>query len=534
MSRFRSPEPGRNPTTPGGVSERSAYSGEEKTFMARVLKWVTFIGLAVALLVASGVVDVRVSVRDRVAGAIDLFGKKEQAAAAPAEPFWKEGGVERAALPPAGAPGSFADLAERVSPAVVNIQTKKTLAAGTGRHPLEELFPQFQVPREFREMPSLGTGFVISADGYIATNNHVIEDVDKIEVHFLSGEKLEAEIVGHDPSTDVALIRVKPTQELPFLALGDSDGVRPGDWVLAVGNPFGLEHTVTAGIVSAKHREINDPTSMQRRFDDFIQTDAAINPGNSGGPLLNLDGEVIGINTAIRQDANTIGFAIPINLAKSVLPQLRASGKVSRGWLGVMIQPVTEELATSLELESTRGAVVANLDPEGPAAKAGVKRYDVIVEFDGKPVRQMDELPKLVAAAPVGKEAELKVIRKGEEKKLSVQLGELESEPQLASGAEPESKPGAYGLKVQSLTPEIAEQLQLEGTKGVLVSGVEPGSPAEEAGLRRGDVILEVNRKSVAEVDEFRDALEQSKQVALLLVSRGGSEIIVPLKAAGE
>jgi serine protease Do len=497
--------------------------------MGRFVKWISFLGLAVALLVASGVVDIRVSVRDRVAGAIDLFGEEEQPPAAAAEPFWEEGGAQRPAVPPGGAPGSFADLAERVSPAVVNIQTKKTFAAGGARHPLEELFPQFQIPRELREMPSLGTGFVISPDGYIATNNHVIEDVDKIEVHLLTGEKLEAEIVGRDPSTDVALIRVKPPKELAFLSLGDSDSVRPGDWVLAVGNPFGLEHTVTAGIVSAKHREINDPTSMQRRFDDFIQTDAAINPGNSGGPLMNLAGEVIGINTAIRQDANTIGFAIPINLAKGVLPQLRASGKVSRGWLGVMIQPVTEEVAANLELDSQEGALVADLDPSGPAAKAGVKRYDVIVEFDGKPVREMDELPKLVAAAPVGKKAQLTVVRKGAEQRLAVQLGELESEPTLASAAEPESKPGAYGLQVQPVTPEIAEQLQLKSTDGVLVSGVQAGSPAEEAGLRRGDVILEVNQQPVADVAGFREALSGSKKGALLLVSRGGSEIIVPL-----
>jgi len=504
--------------------------------MARVLKWITFIGLAVALLVASGVVDVRVSVRDRVAGAIDLFDEAQPPAAS-AEPFWKEGGSERPAPPPGGAPGSFADLAERVSPAVVNIQTKKTLSTEGGRHPLEELFPpgfRFQIPRELREMPSLGTGFVISPDGYIATNNHVIEDVDTIEVHLLSGEKLEAEIVGHDPSTDVALIRVKPAKELAFLPLGDSDGVRPGDWVLAVGNPFGLEHTVTAGIVSAKHREINDPTSMQRRFDDFIQTDAAINPGNSGGPLLNLSGEVIGINTAIRQDANTIGFAIPINLAKSVLPQLRASGKVSRGWLGVMIQPVTEDVAEKLELDSQQGALVSELDPKGPAAKAGVKRYDVIVEFDGKPVREMDELPKLVASAPVGAKAELTVIRNGEKKKVAVQLGELDAQPQLASTGSREEKPGAYGLRVQELTPEVAEQLQIETAEGVVVSGVEPGSAAEEAGLRRGDVVLEVDRKPVADVAEFRDALAGAKRGALLLVSRGGAELIVALKAPKE
>ena len=454
--------------------------------MARVVKWVAFAGLGVALLVASGVVDVRVSVRDRVAGAIDLFGEKEQPPAASAEPFCKERAGEQKALPPAGAPGTFADLAERVSPAVVNIQTKRKLAPGGPRHPLEELFPQFQIPREFREMPSLGTGFVISADGYIATNNHVIEDVDTIEVHFLSGEKLSAQIVGRDPSTDVALIRVEPKQDLPFLPLGNSDQVRPGDWVLAVGNPFGLEHTVTAGIVSAKHRAINDPRSLQGRFDDFIQTDAAINPGNSGGPLLNLTGEVIGINTAIRQNANNVGFAIPINIAKSVLPQLRASGKVSRGWLGVYIQEISPDIAEQMGLESTQGALVSKVDPSGPAAKAGVQQGDVIVEFDGKPVKEMDELPKLVAAMAVGSKARIKVLRKGKEKSLSVQLGELEGTPQLAR-AEPEAKPGAFGLQVQSITPDIAEELGLEDAEGVVVSGVEPGSPADDAGLRRGD-----------------------------------------------
>jgi serine protease Do len=500
--------------------------------MVRILKWSAFAGLVVALLVASGVVDVRVNVRDQVAGAIDLFGNEPNAPAAPGEPFWSEGGGTRPAQPPAGAPGSFADLAEHVSPAIVNIQTKKTLTTGGGRHPLEELFPpgfRFEVPGQRREMPSLGTGFVISADGFIATNNHVIEDVDTIEVNFLDGRKLEAEIVGRDPSTDVALIRVKPDKELAFLPLGDSDGVRPGDWVLAVGNPFGLEHTVTAGIVSAKHREINQDSSA-RRFDDFIQTDAAINPGNSGGPLMNLSGEVIGINTAIRQDANTIGFAIPINLAKTVLPQLRASGKVSRGWLGVMIQPVTEEVAASLELDSQEGALVSDLDPAGPAAKAGVQRYDVIVGFGGKPVHQMEELPKLVASAPVGSKTALKVIRKGKEKELSVELGELEGEPVLAS-AEPEAGPGAFGLQVQALTPEVAEQLQIEAETGVVVSGVEPGSAGDEAGMRRGDVILEVNRKAVASVSEFRGALADSDRSPMLLVSRGGAEIIVALKA---
>ena len=503
--------------------------------MGRVSKWIAFVGLGGALLVASGVVDVRVNVRDRVAGAIDLFGEGDEATPAKpaAEPFWKEGDAIGPAAPPAGAPGSFADLAERVSPAIVNIQTSKQLAQGEpGQpHPLEELLPPgfrqyFQMPRE---IPSLGTGFVISPDGYIATNNHVIEDVDTIEVHFLSGEKLSAEIVGRDPSTDVALIRVQPEKDLDFLPLGDSDRVRPGDWVLAVGNPFGLEHTVTAGIVSAKHRAINDPRSLQGRFDDFIQTDAAINPGNSGGPLLNLGGEVIGINTAIRQNANNVGFAIPINIAKSVLPQLRATGKVSRGWLGVYIQAIDADTAELMGLESKKGALVSKVDPSGPAAEAGVQRGDVIVEFNGEPVDEMDELPKLVAAAPVGSKARIKVVRKGKEKSLSVQLGELETTPQLAR-VEPEGKPGAFGLQVQDVTPEIAQELGLEDTEGVVVSGVETGSPAEDAGLRRGDVILEVNQVPVGDVAEFREALESAERGALLLVSRGGSQIYVPLK----
>jgi serine protease Do len=501
--------------------------------MIRVWKWIAFVALGGALLVASGMVDVRVSVKDRVAGAIDLFGEEEEDAPEAPESFWKEGGEPIAPAPaPVGAPTSFADLAERVSPAIVNIQTSKKIAASEQRrHPLEEIFPPgfreyLQIPRE---IPSLGTGFVISADGYIATNNHVIEDVDTIEVHFLSGEKLSAEIVGRDPSTDVALILVEPKQDLPFLPLGNSDDVRPGDWVLAVGNPFGLEHTVTAGIVSAKHRAINNPGSLQARFDDFIQTDAAINPGNSGGPLLNLSGEVIGINTAIRQNANSVGFAIPVNIAKGVLPQLRTSGKVSRGWLGVYIQAIDDDMADMLGLDSKNGALVSKVDPRGPAADAGVQQGDVIIEFNGKPVGEMDELPKLVAAATVGAKASVKVLRKGKEKKLTVELGELEGTGQVAR-VEPEARPGAYGLKVRTVTPDIAQEFGLDEPEGVVVSGVEPESPAEKAGLRRGDVILEVNQESIDDAAEFRDALEEADRGALLLVSRGGSQIYVPLK----
>jgi serine protease Do len=483
--------------------------------MTRVLKLMAFGILPLFLLVASGVVNIQVDVRDNIASALDLFGDDEESEAAPeapGTPFWSENGGESIPVaPPAGAPSSFADLASRVSPAIVNIQTRRTVG-GTGstprqRHPLEEFFgPGFgEFFERPRVVPSLGTGFVISAEGYIVTNNHVIEDVDKVEVHFLDGRELEAEVVGRDPKTDVALIRVESETSLPFLPLGDSDAIRPGDWVVAIGNPFGLEHTVTAGIVSAKHREINsDPGS--RRFDDFLQTDAAINPGNSGGPLMNLSGEVVGINTAINPRANTIGFAIPVNLAKQVLPQLRSTGRVSRGWLGVYIQAIDDDTADLLGLSGKSGALVSKVEPGGPADEAGIQRGDVIIEFNGQPVDEMDALPRLVAAAPVGSSAKVKVLRKGEEKELEVGLGELEQGEQLAAGgSEPET--GAYGLTVQQLTPEIASQLGLEEASGVLISAVEPESPAALAQL-----------------------LTQSEKGALLLVRRGRAEIFVPLK----
>jgi serine protease Do len=321
---------------------------------------------------------------------------------------------------------------------------------------------------------------------------------------------------------------VETEEELPFLPLGDSDSIRPGDWVVAIGNPFGLAHTVTAGIVSAKHRVINtDPDP--RRFDDFIQTDAAINPGNSGGPLINLKGEVVGIATAINPRANTIGFAVPINIAKQILPQLRATGRVSRGWLGVYIQAIDEDTAQLMGLKDRKGALVSKVEPGAPADQAGIERGDVIVEFDGKPVDEMEQLPRIVAGTPVGSKVEMKALRKGKKKSFSVQLGELEAEERVASATHEEA-PGAYGLNVQNISPDVAEHLDLESTEGVLITGVEPGSPAEEAGLRRGDVILEVNQEAVSDVGEFATALKGSEKGALLLVRRGNAEIFVPLK----
>jgi serine protease Do len=380
-------------------------------------------------------------------------------------------------------------------------------------------------------VPSLGSGFVISTDGYIVTNNHVIEDVDKILVAFKEGEELEAEVVGRDPKTDIALIRVEPDSELPTLSLGNSDDVRPGDWVVAIGNPFGLEHTVTAGIVSAKHRIIG-----QGSYDDFIQTDAAINPGNSGGPLIDLRGQVIGINTAINPRANTIGFAVPINMAKQILPQLRATGSVTRGWLGVVIQRITPELADSFDLEEKKGALVSKVEPKGPAATAGIKRGDVIVEFNGEPIEEMEELPRAVAGTQVGTVAEVVVLREGKRKTLEVEVGRFPDEPRVARGGrEPsEETAEAFGMLVQELTPQIAEQLGVEESEGVVVTRVQRGSAAGEAGLRRGDVILEVDRQGVANVEEFEERLGAAEKGALLLIRRGDNTLFIAMQRPEE
>ena len=496
--------------------------------------------LGIALL-GSGVLDLDVRWRDGAANARSLFGGEDEPGES-AEPFWS--GPTRD-LPAPDAPRSFADLAEMASPAVVNIRTSRTLggeAEGVPRprHPLEDFFGPFGGPglEEFfgqreRRVPSLGTGFVISADGYIVTNNHVVEDVDKIEVHFHDGSELDAEVIGRDPRTDIALIKVEPGKDLVALPLGDSDSVRPGDWVVAIGNPFGLEHTVTAGIVSARHRTINrDPDA--RRFDDFIQTDAAINPGNSGGPLISLGGEVIGINTAINPQANTIGFAVPVNIAKTILPQLRAEGKVSRGWLGVVIQPVSGDVGDMLGLDDERGALVAKVEPGSPAADGGLLRGDVILEFDGQGIDEMDELPRLVAATPVGRSVELVVLRKGKRKTLSIELGELDPGFEVAAAETQEEKP-VYGIRVQDLTPELAQQLGLEAdTAGVLIVSVEPGSPADEATppLRQRDVILEVNQSPVGDREDFERALDgvDPEKGALFLVRRGDHDLFVAVK----
>jgi serine protease Do len=452
--------------------------------------------------------------------------------------LWTEG----TAKPNNGPPGSFADLAERLSPAVVNISTATVVQGGDEGmgspfgedSPFREFFgdeffkrffggPKGQRPFKKR---SLGSGFIINGEGLIITNNHVVAEADEIVVILEGGDEYPAEIIGKDEKTDIALIKIKPKDGLPTTKLGDSDRARVGDWVLAIGNPFGLGHTVTAGIISAKGRELGAGA-----YDDFIQTDAAINPGNSGGPLFDTAGNVIGINSAIytRSGGNQgIGFAIPINLAKSIVTQLNESGSVTRAWLGVLIQQITPELQEGFDLKTRKGALVADVVENGPAHKAGIQRGDVIIRFNGQEVDSQHELPTMVAYLPVGTEVEVVVLRKGEEMKFKVVLEEMAEEGVIASSDEPSEKSmDDLGLMVQDITPEIAERLDLPGTEGVIISDVQSGSAAGEAGLRRGDIILEVDRKEVKDVAGLTELLEKSKdrKSVLFLVNRGGRTI---------
>lgn len=437
---------------------------------------------------------------------------------------------------PAGAsiPGSFAELAKKASPAVVNISAVKVVKSPGmpsmpfgPNDPFRDFFDFFyrdRQPRDFRQQ-SLGSGFIIDRDGFILTNNHVVESTDEIKVRLDDGREFEATIVGRDPKTDLALIRIEPDNDLPALPLGDSDAAEVGEWVVAIGNPFGLGHTVTAGIVSAKYRQIGAGS-----YDNFIQTDASINPGNSGGPLLNTSGEAIGINTAIfsRTGGSVgIGFAIPINMAKDILPQLK-EGKVVRGWLGVMIQEITPELKEKLGLADVHGALVADVTSGGPAEEAGISRGDVIVAFNGKEIREMKELPLLVASSPVGSEAQLRIVRKGKPMTVTVKLGKLsdaEEEPLVDTRLE-------LGMNLETLTPERAASMGLAGTTGVLVTQVAPGSSAAQAGIRQGDVIAEVDQVPVTNVREFEAVTAQFKpgDTMLLLLKRRGATLFLTMK----
>ena len=433
----------------------------------------------------------------------------------------------------------FMALAEKLSPAVVNISTvQKSASQGErlfrgfrspfrerepfGTDPFREFFERFfgDAPPQSRQ--SLGSGFIINPRGLILTNNHVIEEADQIKVVMHDEREFEAQVIGRDPKTDVALIQVQPPTDLPTVPLGDSSSLRIGEWVLAIGNPFGLSHTVTAGIVSAKGRVIG-----AGQYDDFIQTDASINPGNSGGPLFNTRGEVVGINAAIIAGGTGIGFAIPINLAKELLPQLHAKGKVVRGWLGVMIQKVTPELARSFDLSEPLGVLVAEVIEGSPAARGGLKRGDVITTFDGTNIRDMHELPRAVANTPVGKSVKVAVRRQGQTKILTIAIAELKDDPAAA----PTEIATQLGLEVQDLTPELAQRMGLQHTEGVFVADVTAESPAAHAGIRSGDVIMEVNRQRVRTTQEYAEALRRSADATLLLlIARGDSTLYVALK----
>jgi serine protease Do len=415
-----------------------------------------------------------------------------------------------------GKPVSFIDLVKVLGPTVVHIGTVKNLGYG----PLQRWMGGGPKGRA----SGLGTGVIVQPDGLILTNNHVIAHADIIKVRLEDKREFRAQIIGRDPDTDLALIRINADKPLPYAKLGDSERLQIGEWVVAIGNPFGLEHTVTAGIISALNRR----DVIGGSYDDFIQTDAAINPGNSGGPLIDMKGRVIGINTAINPRANTIGFTVPINMAKQILPQLRADGRVTRGWLGVVIQGLTPELAESFELESDSGALVSRVLPDGPASNAGIERGDVIVDFDGTPIDEWRDLPRVVAAAAVAAKVDVVVIRDGQSKTLKVKIGALE-EPTLAQTTTEDEGPSVYGLRAQNLTPEIAEQLGVSEPGGVVVTEVQPGSPAAEAGLRRGDVIIEVNRHKVETVDDLRAHLEQ-KETPLLRVARQDRKQYLTLK----
>jgi serine protease Do len=383
----------------------------------------------------------------------------------------------------------------------------------------------------------LGSGVIVSPDGYILTNNHVVDGADRVTVMLEDKKKYEATIVGRDPQTDLAVVKID-AKDLPAASFGNSDSVRVGEWVIAVGNPFQLMHTVTAGIVSATGR-----SSMQLAdYEDFIQTDASINPGNSGGALADLDGNVVGINTAIVNPSGTagnigIGFAIPINMARGVMQKLIANGEVSRGFLGLVPQDIDEDLASALRLGSTSGALVADVSPSGPAASAGVKGGDIILAFNGRPVGDAAGLRTIVADAAPGSAAQLTVLRDGKSVELPVTLGKKPgsiAESNARTGRKGDKAGDLLGLSVEGLTPQLASELQAGSESGVVVAAVKPGGPADEAGVREGDVIREVNRKPVTSPEEFSGALSGVKkgESLALLVSRGGASFFVGLKAA--
>lgn len=434
---------------------------------------------------------------------------------------------------------AFRSVAKDVSPAVVFIQVEKTEQGRSMEEFLgpfgDDFFRRFfgeppqRLPKQRPKRRSMGqgSGFIISPDGYIMTNNHVVGDADKVTVRLLDGREFTAETIGTDPPTDLAVIKIDAS-DLPFIRLGDSDELEVGDWVLAFGNPFGLSHTLTAGIVSAKGRSgigIND-------YENFIQTDAAINPGNSGGPLVDLDGRVVGINTAIFSRSGGymgIGFAIPVNMAKKIRDQLVQHGRVTRGHLGVYIQDVTQDLAESFDLDEGHGILVSQVIEGSPAEKGGLQRGDVILEINGEPAGKVSEFRNRISLTRPGTDIRLTILREKKKRSLAVTIGKLEGDQETQAPAR-ERDIERLGLSLQELTPDLAEKFGYADADGVLVTKVEPDSPAADAGIERGDLIQEVNRRSVASPQAVREALKLKKGSALLLVRSGAGSRYLALQ----
>jgi serine protease Do len=454
-------------------------------------------------------------------------------------------------------PDNIADVAEKVINAVVNISTSQTVNNRNSAtpqlppgSPFEEFFDEFFKNRRNnqqgdnqnrpnntpRRVNSLGSGFIIDASGIVVTNNHVIADADEVTVILNDGSRLKAEILGRDTKVDLALLRVKPEHPLTAVSFGDSDRLRLGEWVVAIGNPFSLGGTVTAGIVSARNRDINSGP-----YDNYIQTDAAINRGNSGGPLFNLEGEVIGINTAIISPSGGsigIGFAVPSKTAVAVIDQLRQFGETRRGWLGVRIQQVTDDIADSLNIKPPHGALVAGVDEKGPAKPAGIEAGDVIIKFDGKDIHEMRDLPRVVADTPVGKDVDVVIVRKGKEENRVVKLGRLEDGEKQAAltpnkDAAPEDKSlvqKTLGLNLSNMTDDLRSRYKIkDSVKGVVITGVDAQSPAADKRLNAGDVIVEVSQEQVANTADLQKRVDQLKKEnrksALLLVANAEGEL---------
>lgn len=452
-----------------------------------------------------------------------------------------------------GAPESFAGLASQLGPSVVNIKVTRT-AEGVSwnmpgwfeQGPFEHFYRRFfdnehdqrgerqhrpghsrqRRPGHFRQHGN-GSGVIISAEGQILTNNHVVERADEVMVTLTDGREYQARVVGRDPKTDLAVLQVDVAESLPAATLGNSEYLRVGDWVMAIGNPFGLSHTVTAGIVSGKGRIIGAGP-----YDDFIQTDASINPGNSGGPLFNMNGEVVGINTAMLPHGRGIGFAIPIDTAKPLIPQMVATGGVTRGYLGVSIQSITPELAEAMKLAGTQGALVGEVKPDSPAARAGLQTGDVITAFNGKPVATAHDLPGMVAETPVGEDVSVTLERQGEAVELGVTVGKLHTETAQVSHSQ-ESGRGNLGLQLRDRLAGSDGGDDPAPAAGVLVSRVQPGSPAATSGIRGGDVILQVDRKPVASIAEVKQVLAETDEASplVLLVKRGEGSFYVVIRA---